>query len=148
MSIRAKLGILIVLCVTVPLVASALFWIRTLHETVDDIGWDVLLSTPARRDTTLSERSLKAAAARSANTAEVLENIGKRLGRDLAALGEELQARGCLRERAARPASCAQRLREFLEVNADLDGGRVAAPGAPLLAGRGDLEPKRSPRSR
>jgi hypothetical protein len=74
MSIRAKLGILIVVCVTLPLVASALCWIRTLHETVDDVGWDVLLSTPARRDATLSERSLRAAAARSANTAEAFNN--------------------------------------------------------------------------
>src|SRR5262245_4710655 len=84
MSIRAKLGVLIVACVTVPLVASALFWIRTLHDTVDDIGWDVILSSPARLDATLAERSQKTAAARSATTAEILEIIGKRLGRDLA----------------------------------------------------------------
>ena len=139
MSIRAKLGLLIAVCVTVPLVASALFWINTLHETVDDVGWDVLLASPAALDATLSERALKTASTRSATTAEVLELIGKRLVRDLAVLGEELEARGCLRARGPRPTGCDQPLRELLAVNPDLDGVLVLSPSEPLREVRGEL---------
>ncbi len=143
MSIRAKLGVLIVVCVTLPLVASALFWIRTLHDTVDDVGWDVILSSPSHLNATLVERAQRTASARSATTAEILEIIGKRLGRDLVALGDELGAKGCLRARA-QPAICGERLREFLEINLDLEGVRVTGPGEELAYVRRELPPERA----